>query len=183
MKRVGDVIRLEMSDLIRANQLIRGKVDRTGFIEWFDSLDGAEQCELAMRLAAFACEAGFDQTNLESAEASAAIAEHGPVIQRVREWTKETPKPQWQIDQLRIWFSALPANDRRAAFILLACLFGEAEGRVFANETVENCNHWWHRNLQDPRVVEDLLSDPNAGNTSMRDDERVKRKRGGWWPF
>ena len=54
-------------------------------------------------------------------------------------------------------------------------LFGVAEGRVFSRETREHCNHWWHRDLLDERVVESLLADPTYFRTAMRDDERIKR--------
>jgi hypothetical protein len=36
---------------------------------------------------------------------------------------------------------------------------------VFHNETVASGNHWWHRDLLDPRVVDNIITDPVAANT------------------
>jgi len=58
---------------------------------------------------------------------------------------------------------------------LLVYLFGYAEERIYSRETEEWCNHWWHRDLLDERVVNDLLADPEYYRTSMKDDQRIKR--------
>jgi hypothetical protein len=39
----------------------------------------------------------------------------------------------------------------------------------------ESCNHWWHRDLLDDRVVEARLADPTFYNTSMKDDGGIKK--------
>jgi hypothetical protein len=46
--------------------------------------------------------------------------------------------------------------------------------RVYRGESKECCNHWWHRDLLDERVVRDLLSDPHFYLTAMKDDDRIK---------
>ena len=45
-------------------------------------------------------------------------------------------------------------------------MFGLAEGRVFAAEMKASCNHWWHRDLLNPAVVQSLLNNPNPSGTS-----------------
>jgi hypothetical protein len=57
---------------------------------------------------------------------------------------------------------------------LIVLLFGIAEGRVFRAETKATCNHWWHRDLTDERVVQDILNNPKFYTTSMKDDDRIK---------
>jgi hypothetical protein len=59
-------------------------------------------------------------------------------------------------------------------FTFAVYLFGLAEGRVFAREAKESCNHWWHRDLLDPRVVAAILNDPHYYRTSLKDDEPIK---------
>jgi hypothetical protein len=54
-------------------------------------------------------------------------------------------------------------------------LFGTAEGRVYQGATREGCNHWWHRDLLDERVVQALLNDPQYWRTSMKDDDQIKK--------
>jgi len=72
------------------------------------------------------------------------------------------------------WLLQLDASERSCFLPLFVCLFGYAEGRVFANETEESCNHWWHRDLLDERVVRALLSDPEFWRTALRDDHAIK---------
>jgi hypothetical protein len=58
------------------------------------------------------------------------------------------------------WVEGLSDADRAVVFWLFVFLFGVAEGRVYQRETPEHCNHWWHRDLLDDRVVRDLVTNP-----------------------
>jgi len=71
-----------------------------------------------------------------------------------------------------MWWARARPGPRRKAFRLAYFLFGLAEGEVFRRETPEWCDHWWHRNLTDTRVREDLLRDPNYVYTSMSSDAK-----------
>lgn len=45
---------------------------------------------------------------------------------------------------------------------------------MYRGESPEYCNHWWHRDLLDERVVQDLLNDPRYYVTAMKDDARIQ---------
>ena len=78
------------------------------------------------------------------------------------------------VERFNTWFETLDPTDRLAVFTLTLHLFAAAEGKRFRNETKERCNHWWHRDLLDERVVEDILSDPEFYMTCMEDDDAIK---------
>lgn len=139
-------------DLIRLNQLARLKVDSEGFRAWFDSLDTAHRGRVVEVLVFIAVQAGYP------------ARERDAVLERfaVEEVSDES-------------FARLaPAALSELARIIFEG-FAIAERAIFARETRESCNHWWHRDLLDPRVMKAILADPNYASTSMRDDETIQK--------
>jgi hypothetical protein len=168
-------VRLELADIIRVNQLVRGRIDTMAFADWYDSLDQQEQLVLSAALHDFARQAGVDARLHETAATAAGLTRDHPAVRLVGppEFTGQHTAPG-PLDALR----DAPAGTRRAAFTYLVRLFGLAEQRALAAEGSE-CNHWWHRDVLDPRVVRDLLRDPEFYRTSKRDDRLVR----GWRRF
>lgn len=167
---------VELTDLIRANQLVRGRIDLGGFEEWYDAMLYAQRVVLGDVLFAFAHQAGVLDADDEQALAVAGVPADHPVARRLNEARQERHFPFMVAARL---LPTLDDGDMRVAFRLFAALFGVAEGRVYRLETPGCCNHWWHRDLLDERVVQDLLADPNYFRTSMRDDQRVKNPSAG----
>jgi hypothetical protein len=73
-----------------------------------------------------------------------------------------------------MWLSGLSDEDSYDVLEISVYLFGTAERRVFQKEKKEWCNHWWHRDLLDVRVVKAIEADPRFSMTSMKDDDRIK---------
>ena len=71
------------------------------------------------------------------------------------------------------WLRGLSVQDKNATFLVAVFLFGVAEGTVFRNETVASCNHWWHRDPLDARVVDAIRNDPEYYRTSMKHDASI----------
>jgi hypothetical protein len=74
------------------------------------------------------------------------------------------------------WLESAEPEVREMAFRWFVYLFGVAERRFRQTERPESCNHWWHRDLDDPRVVESILKDPEYYRTSPRDDEKLSNE-------
>jgi hypothetical protein len=165
-------VRLELADLIRMNRLVRGGVDEAGFALWADELELDEQRSLVRTLFAYAGEAGFDLALMVEAMRAARVDPSG-FTSGSSSTSMAFDKVTW-LHGVETWIASTPANELPTALILAAHVFGLAEGRVFRAETVESCNHWWHRDLTDDRVVRALLDDPRYMHTSMKDDARVK---------
>jgi hypothetical protein len=167
---------VELPDLIRLNQLVRGRIDLPGFEEWHDALRPAQRVVLGDVLFTFAHQAGVLDADYGEALAVAGVPAGHPVARRLDEARRERHFPSLFVPRL---LTTLDEADVRVAVRLFAALFGIAEGRVYRRETPGCCNHWWHRDLLDDRVVQDLLADPNYFRTSMRDDDRAKGRPAG----
>lgn len=163
------------------NQLVRGRVDFQGFLDWFNTLAADEQAALAYYLFAYANQAGLTSEDCEAALKASSLAHDEPVAKQAQSFWTDKPAGCPDQEGLRRWLSGLASGDRLLAFKFLAFLFGEAEGRVYRAETKASCNHWWHRDLLDERVVQSLLADPRYAYTSMKDDAATKLK--GWLPW
>jgi hypothetical protein len=164
---------MELSDLIRMNRLVRNRIDFDGFRSWYDTLPSEGQRELTSLLWTFAHEAGVDESRFEEAVVRAEVPSDHPVVDQARAFGKDDLAALVGLDR---WVEGLPDAERSIAFKLFVFLFGIAEGQVYRNEAKECCNHWWHRDLLDDRVVQDLLTDRRYYMTSMKDDDRIKRE-------
>jgi len=159
-----------LADLIRINQLVRGRIDYDGFRAWYAALQTDRRRALMYQLCEFAHQAGVTADTWDEALAAGGLAASDPVAQAVL----SAGRSEHPVFRLYEFVVAVPENDLPTAFKVFVFLFGIAEGRVYRGESKEHCNHWWHRDLLDKRVVRDLLGDPRFYMTAMRDDDRVK---------
>lgn len=162
----------ELADLIRMNQLIRGQIDVHGFVEWYDALPTDGQVALLWHLHDFGQQAGGDEQTFRTAVEAAGLTDTHPLVRPIASFRGGG---SYELGQtLGAWLMHLEAEERRALLPVLVHFFGLAEGAAFARETVESCNHWWHRDLRDPRVVHDLLHNPEYYRTAIKDDIALK---------
>jgi len=163
MKQIGDTYALDRCDLIRINRLVRGKIDISGYRDWYGSISRAEQITLTFGLYTLTVHTGFHvQLSDKAVETSGVPLKLAEVLKLL--------VCDGSLGKLRAWLEAASNEDTDAAFPLFVHLFGESEAAVMAIETKETCNHWWHRDLLDPRVIADLMSNPNWHGTSPKDD-------------
>ena len=169
MKREGTNVWLERADLIRLNQLVRKQIDFEGFMRWYSSLEPNEQAALIGELCHCAYQAGVDESVYEEASRVSGFDRNDPdilVLKRVK------THGGLNVGGLVEWLDSSAPEVRIKAFQWFVFLFGVAERRLIASEDPKFCNHWWHRNLDDSRVVESLLMDPDFHRTSPRDDPK-----------
>lgn len=165
----------ELIDLIRVNQLIRNGIDFDGFKQWHDALTVPEQCTLISLLIEFAYQGWWDEHTYPEVISEARVDRNHPVVRAAASaetlvnYTLEEGYRRGQD-----WLMHLSAAERFMAFSLFVYLFGKAEGKRYEDEPVDRCNHWWHRDLLDDRVVQALLNDPDYSKTSRRDDLPLK---------
>ena len=162
---------LELPEIIKVNQLIRRDINVEGFNSWYEQLSVPERCALIYSLFEFAYQAGFDENIYAEALSAANLETDHPLIGKFKTFIGKN-YPDWL--SFHKWIMELPEAGRFEIFTLAVHLFGRAEGRVFRNEQKEWCNHWWHRDLLDERVVNSILNNPEFYMTSMKDDEKIK---------
>jgi hypothetical protein len=163
--------KLELHDIIRMNQLARSHINVDGFTIWYQELSPPEQRFLIYKLFEYAHQAGADETIYLDALAASQLHRQHPLVIQVDTLLREG-RPNWA--SFHQWLDQLSQIEQEKIFALAITVFGHAEQRIFAQETKERCNHWWHRNLLDPRVVTAILNDPHYYRTSMKDDKLIK---------
>jgi hypothetical protein len=169
MKREGDKVSLEKTDIIRMNQLVLRTTDYTRFCDWYQSLDAEEQAVLIGGLCQYAYQAGVDESVYHIASRDAGLAQEQSFLNMMKSVQSASGL---NIGGLVDWLRSANPKDRGLAFRLFVHLFGEAERKVRRTENPNECNHWWHRNLEDPRIVESILKEPEYYKTSPTDDEQ-----------
>lgn len=162
---------LELRDLIRMNQLVRGEIDFAGFDAWLSGVEAATRGEILRALNAYAHEAGVNDETIAAAIVAAGMSPDESFVQQIRELCVDRA---WAAIRIEERLDRLPPQRDPRVERFFVALFGTAEGRVFARETPECCNHWWHRDLLDPRVVAAILRDPDYYRTSRRDDAAIQ---------
>src|SRR5579872_7368847 len=165
------LIQLELDDLIRMNRLVRGRVDFPGFLTWYKSLRVNEQTALLCQLHMCAQQAGYDEQTYQEALQAARLSDSDLLVRQTLSFLGGYSS---DLGDEQEWLAERKADERQLILRLLVYLFGLAEEKVYARETKVTCNHWWHRDLQDERVVSDLLSNPDYFRTARKDDDRVK---------
>jgi Family of unknown function (DUF5958) len=163
---------LELAEIIKVNQLVRDRIDFRGFEEWYEALSIPQQIALINTLFDFAYEAGVSENIWnESLPLTNFQNENELVVQLKLFHNDEIHTHSWS--DYKRWIKELTDTERFNVFKIAIYLFGTAEGRVFKSESKTYCNHWWHRDLLNTRVVESILNDSSYYATSMRDDDRV----------
>jgi Family of unknown function (DUF5958) len=160
----------ELADLIRVNQLVRHRIDFEGFGAWYAALPAERRRALTYLLCEFAHQAGVTDATWDEALAASGLSAADPVVQQVGA-ARRGDQPLFRLYDFVL---AVPDESLPTVFRLFVYLFGTAEGRVLRGESAEHCNHWWHRDLLDERVVHDLLNDPRYYMTAQKDDKRIK---------
>jgi len=174
MKQHGEGhLELELSELIEINRLVRGGINMAGFLSWYHAISVDEQSSLLMHLHLFAQQSGYDQQIWQRAVNQAGQTEEDLIVRHAASFRNSYSR---ELGDEEEWLSQLEAPERLRLLSLFVYLFGYAEGRVFTQEREEFCNHWWHRDLMDERVVRAILADPNYWNTSMKHDHAIKQQ-------
>jgi hypothetical protein len=74
------------------------------------------------------------------------------------------------------WLSSAEPEIRQKALKWFVYLFAVAEKHFMETEKAELCNHWWHRKIDDERVVQDIMNDPEYYKTNPRKDISIIKK-------
>lgn len=164
---------MSLEDLIKINQLIRPRIDIEGFNAWYTSLSSDDQNSLITTLVDFAYQAGVYTETWDQAASIGEFTKHVALVDNIKSF-HQTEIGCHDLTGFGSWLHGLSTADKNATFLIAVVLFGVAEGAVFRNESEASCNHWWHRDLLDTRVVAAIRNDPEYYLTAMKDDESLK---------
>jgi hypothetical protein len=154
-----ELAEVEVSDLIRINQLVRGATDTAGLGQWYGSLAHPEQTTLIVTLMDFAHQARPQKGEWHRAIETAGLVTNPELVERLRAYVDDQYYSKEDGFHYN-WLHTASEPDRAAAFWFAAHLFGFAARRQLRSCQCDGRYHWWHRGLTDERVVRELL----AGN-------------------
>jgi hypothetical protein len=138
---------LGIDELILLNQLAQRIVSDSEGAAWFESQNEDGKRRLLRGLSGIILQASPRQ---EDAVVAISEAHLKPTL---------TPcvlitKPNLSIQLAKL--AALPESELPRTFRLLLRLLGAADDRRRREKPLDIVNHWWHRDLSDPEVVNDI---------------------------
>jgi hypothetical protein len=140
---------MTIRDELLLNQVAQGVLTAGDGATWFQALQADCQREVLRWLANMATQAG---ARTEDAEPAIRTAGLKPTLTPCVLLTKEyLPVQLAKIVNL-------PAGESLKSFRLLMALFQIADARRRAIRCAGGCSHWWHRDLADAGVVDELLA-------------------------
>jgi hypothetical protein len=142
-----------IEDQIIINQLAQNILDRTDGETWFDSLDPTRQMAMLNDVFYF-----IKNTSPHQEDAMMAIAKSG---------LKTTYTPCVLLTKYDLWgalakIKNLPIDERPKVFKLAVTLLGISDERRRAQRCSGLCSHWWHRDLGDRMVIEQIRKEAAA---------------------
>jgi hypothetical protein len=158
MQHSGICWQLTAEDLIRANKLIQvDDFDVAAFESWYVDLLPDQQDVLAFELLYFATQGGVDEPTFEQA-----VGQWRPCANEKFERELRTQLLTPRCFDERVLRQALGAGNettRLANFRLCALLFAVAERKNQPCTCGAKCTYWWHQDLHNPQVVDQVLRD------------------------
>jgi hypothetical protein len=136
---------MTIDDDILLNQLAQGIVGIAEGERWFRARDSPAQLAALRQLSYFITNASPRKEDAESAVARSGLK------------FSYTPCVLLKSGEIRMQLTRilqLPENERERTFRLLVALLAVCDERRRRDKPLDLVNHWWHRDLSDPEVVD-----------------------------
>jgi hypothetical protein len=144
--------KLMIEELLFLNQYIQNVVQREAINNWFLSFDEMDRQAVVSGIWVLAWQARAVRSDFAEAAVAAGLnPTHTPVVAASN---KET-----QFRYVGFKLAALKGPVLEQAFWFSLELYALAERRRKREKCSAGCNHWWHKDLSDKRVVKKILKD------------------------
>lgn len=141
---------LDTSKLLLLNKYVQGIEKREEVVNWIISNNEESKQRLVQELWMLAIEAGIRNEDIDRAAINAGLKlTHTPVVM-LKTGNLTLHKRGYDLVNQR----GIVLN--QALLLVLEC-FAIAERRRKENECGSTCNHWWHKDLSDEKVVKEIL--------------------------
>jgi hypothetical protein len=141
---------LTTQELILLNQYVQGVVSRDEIDGWFLSLDEADKQAVVRNTWILAIQAQVREMDIPVAiVASELKSTHTPVVMLT--------KGNTSLHNRGYKLSTLKGAILTQAFLFVLECFVSAERRRKEKEGSSECHHWWHKDLSDREIVQEIL--------------------------
>jgi hypothetical protein len=138
---------MNLADEIAINQIQQELISQQDATNWFLSFPTETQQDILQRLSYMALQAGARETDVSLAIAKSKLRPtYTPCVLLSKGRLKE------QMAKLL----KLPASEFIKAFFLLISLLAIADARRYSKYCQDGCSHWWHRDLSDRNVLDEI---------------------------
>jgi len=138
---------MNLSDEIAINQIQQELISQQDAKNWFLSFPTEAQQDILQRLSYMTIQAGAQEKDVSLAIAKSKLRPtYTPCVLLSKGRLKE------QMAKLL----KLPASEFIKAFFLLISLLAIADARRYSKYCQDGCNHWWHRDLSDRKVLDEI---------------------------
>lgn len=138
---------ISIEDQIWINKVAQGFEQMENAIVWFSDLPEQAKLDVLRYLSYLVIQAGANQEDVTEA------------VHRAQLKNTLTPCVLLLTGVLKIQISKalqLPASEYRHVFLLLLSIFSVADDRRRREKCKNSCNHWWHQDLQQNEVVNEI---------------------------
>lgn len=134
------------------NQYAQGIKYASELLEWYNSFDIDKKRSILIEIWSLANQAGVIEKDVENARITVGLkATHTPVRMLYSEKLPFKNRGYKLAD--------LKGKEQVQAFLLILNCFAIAEQRRKSkcDADKENCNHWWHQDLSNPQLIQEIL--------------------------
>lgn len=141
---------LTIQELLLLNQYVQGIVTRDELKSWFLSLNVIDKQAVVKNTWILAIQAQVRESDIPDATAAAGLKPtHTPVV--------IASNGNISLHNRGYKLSTLKGTVLNQAFLFVLECFVLAEHRRKEKKGPLECNHWWHKDLSDERIVQDIL--------------------------
>ncbi len=141
---------LTIQELVLLNQYVQGVVLKKEIDNWFSSLEETDKQSVVKSIWVLATQAQVIESDIFIATLAAELKPtHTPVVM--------ISKGDVSLYNRGYRLSELKGTILNQAFLLVLECFALAERRRKEKEGTSECNHWWHKDLSDERVIKEIL--------------------------
>jgi len=144
------MVNLNIKELIFLNQYVQGIVTKGQILEWLSAYDEETKQNILREVWVLAVQANTVEEDIDEAVKRAGLKlTHTP--------TRMLYKSGIPFRNRGYSLSDLKGKELLQALQLVIECFAIAENRRRLTCSPERCNHWWHQDLSNPKIVEKIL--------------------------
>lgn len=143
---------LGIQEEVILNQYAQGIKPLSELLEWYNSFDVDKKRSILIEIWSLANQAGVEEDDVENARITVGLkVTHVPVRMLYSE------KLPFKSRGFKI--ADLKGKEQIQAFLMILNCFAIAERRRKSRCDAEkqNCNHWWHQDLSNPKLIQEIL--------------------------
>jgi len=141
---------LNKPKLILLNQYVQSVANQEDIVRWYSSLDENAKQLAVKEIWILATQAQVSENDVMNATTQSGLKPTHTPVQMLKINKMPFHRRGYEL-------ATLKGTVLKQAFLLVLECFALAESRRKEQEDPKSCNHWWHKDLSDKKVVKEIL--------------------------